>query len=428
MLSSTLLRATASPCSSNPFLDQPEGTPDVSQVYTQTNFSTAIQIGSFGTGTSLWDNIVVADSWEDLRIVEVTTLTDEDDGDLNPSTGAGTSLREAINHAPTGANIVFANDNLSRGTLFLTEGDLDLDRDLTIVGPGGGLTIDADNSSRIMSLSPDHVVSLSNLNLTGGRTTGSGGAIQNDESDLTLNGCTLFNNVAAFGGAIFNAGIGSGNSASLRLNNCTVTGNSATSNGGGILNNGRGGNAAVFLTSCTVTRNSAANNSGGFTSDGSGGGDATLTLENTIIAQNTAGNLGPDLREFTGGNGTATTAVVGNNIISSLVSRDSDTFPLSSFPSAIPVQDPLLAPLARYGGPTLTMHPLADSPAIRTTTSNRNDQRGFTPNTPLTIGAVQVGPVRDRHESMPSAGTDTLRQALNPAANFVDIPGCGYAL
>ena len=37
----------------------------------------------------------------------VTTTQDEDDGTVDPAIGAGTSLREAVNHAQSGEHVVF---------------------------------------------------------------------------------------------------------------------------------------------------------------------------------------------------------------------------------------------------------------------------------------------------------------------------------
>ncbi|NIP92332.1 MAG: hypothetical protein GWO24_02195 [Akkermansiaceae bacterium] len=61
--------------------------------------------------------------------------------------------------------------------------------------------------------------------------------------------------------------------------------------------------------------------------------------------------------------------------------------------------DPVLSPLAYFGGPTRTMHPLAGSPAIDAGDTNDpggNDQRGFSrfEGGALDLGGGRPGPPR----------------------------------
>ena len=64
-----------------------------------------------------------------------------------------------------------------------------------------------------------------------------GGGIYNDHATLTLNNCTISGNTAdqGSGGGIYNDGYGG--SATLTVTNCTISGNSAWP-GGGIYNYG----------------------------------------------------------------------------------------------------------------------------------------------------------------------------------------------
>ena len=393
----------------NPSLDRSEGTPDLSQPYIQTNFSTAIQIGSFGTGTSLWDNIMVATEWEDLVTpTEVTTLTDEDDGSLDPTAGGGTglSLREAILYSPEQATIFF-DDALSGKTITLTRGELLVDQDLKIVAPANGLTIDANRESGLMSISEFNNVSLTNLSFTGSAGVGVFEGITNRSSNLTLNRCTLYDNLTA---AINNDGQDSGKSATLTLNSCTLTGNT----GGAIANQGTfDGNAVLFVNNSTISNNFGF---GGIRSCGVVNGTAMIHLNNSIIAGNQAtdSNNTPNFNERE-----STTTASGVNLLSDF--RGLTVPSIENIAQQTVVGNPRLAPLANYGGPTLTMHPLADSPAILTSASSqpstnsppRIDQRGFQPDTLLTIGAVQVGPVVRTVTESAGAGNNTLRQAFN---------------
>ena len=83
---------------------------------------------------------------------------------------------------------------------------------------------------------------------------------------------------------------------------------------------------------------------------------------------------------------------------------------------------PKLSPLGHYGGPTQTMHPLADSPAILSTPNvTRTDQRGFRLAGPPTIGAVKLGSIFTVLNNSES-DTDSLRDEINQASSSPD-PG-----
>ena len=80
----------------------------------------------------------------------VDTLLDENDGG---STSAGNfSLREAIFNSIAGGSINFA-PSLTGGTITLTQGQLVIDKALTIKGLGADkLTISGDNASRVFKV------------------------------------------------------------------------------------------------------------------------------------------------------------------------------------------------------------------------------------------------------------------------------------
>src|SRR5262245_6605503 len=90
---------------------------------------------------------------EDRRLLSITvnTLVDEIDG-----IGAGgISLRDAIAAAAPGETIDFAASLTAGGpaTILLTHGELGIDKDLTIVGPGADLlTIDASGNDPTPSI------------------------------------------------------------------------------------------------------------------------------------------------------------------------------------------------------------------------------------------------------------------------------------
>ena len=178
---------------------------------------------------------------------------------------------------------------------------------------------------------------------------------------MPVSACTFTKNSAFEGGAFYNRGSGNGN-AQLMLTDCTLSENSASESGGGILNDASGDDAGL--------------------------GTATLTLQNTILAGNSA-PTGPDLGENTG----AETVATGTNLISTL---SGSNIPGASIEiDVLGSVPPRLAPLGHYGGPTQTMHPLERSEAIRSGDDvTRTDQRGFTFTGPPTVGAVKIGQVQ----------------------------------
>src|SRR5262249_25464548 len=157
---------------------------------------------------------------------------------------------------------------LNGQTITLTGGQLLLNKDLTITGPGAGLlTVSGNHTGRVFEVAPGATVSLSGLTIAGGqvhdrgggilnarpgtgshdggrlparsgllatttvRNGGIGGGIENCGT-LTVSNSTLANNTAEAGG-----GGGIENSGTLTVSNSTLA-NNAAQGGGGILNNG----------------------------------------------------------------------------------------------------------------------------------------------------------------------------------------------
>jgi hypothetical protein len=198
-------------------------------------------------------------------------------------------------------------------------------------------------------------VTLNSLTLTNGSANdGYGGGGILNYSTLTLNQCTLAGNAAAG-----NVGGGVENDGTNTLNECTLTGDSAGI-GGGLFNYG-----TLMLNECTVSGNSA--------NSGYGGGGVynfgNLTLTGSIVAANTA-SVGADLFNE------ESLAYTGANLVKNVVNLG----PAGSVTGPAPINaTALLAPLGNYGGPTPTMPPLPNSPAIDAagTTAFTTDQRGF---------------------------------------------------
>jgi hypothetical protein len=332
--------------------------------------------------------------------------------------GAG-SLRQAILDTPAGGTVDFQQG--LNGTIMLTSGELLINKNLTISGPGAAvITVSGNQASRVFDIGAQLTVNISGLTIANGKvTTGNGGGIANSGTltitNATVSGCsvpfsvqnaggidnfgtltvtssTLSGNTAGSGGGIDNfgtltvtsstlsgnsaqaaAGSGGGidNLGTLTVTNSTLTGNTATATsrngigqGGGIQN----ASGMATVTSCTLSGNSATGTLGG-----NGGGLAesggTVTSRNTIVAGNlasTSADVGGVLNsqghnpigDGTGGSGFDPTDQVGT--------------------ASNPI-DPMLGPLQDNGGPTFTRALLPGSPAIDAgdnTDAPMWDQRG----------------------------------------------------
>ena len=192
------------------------------------------------------------------------------------------------------------------------------------------------------------------------------------------------------------------------LTDCTVSGNSGP-NGGGVWNSAGG---TATLTDCTVSGNSASQNGGGLYN-----ASGTVTIGNTIVAGNTATKGGPDA--------SGTFASQGNNLIGE---TDGSSGWVGSDLTGTVAQplDPLLAPLAYYGGPTETMALLPGSPAIDAgsdsisgltvpTTDQRGALRGpagLNAGTAVDIGAYEASSSYLVTTAADSTDVGTLRAAV----------------
>jgi hypothetical protein len=178
----------------------------------------------------------------------------------------------------------------------LTSGELLVARNITISGPGAeNLAVNGNAKSTIFHIALCKTVTISGLTITNGYTTGFGGGIHNDHATLTINSCTITANSAAGnqGGGIHNdAQTQSG--ATLEINNSSVTDNS----GGGIYNNAEGGGTATLeITGSILSNNSSGNAiySHGFLCIFCGQGHATVNITNSSITDNPGGSIHTDI-------------------------------------------------------------------------------------------------------------------------------------
>ncbi len=356
------------------------------------------------------------DVLEDRTLLSVDLVTNTNDS------GSG-SLRAAISGANPDDTIEFASG--VTGTIKLTSGDLDMDQNLNIEGPGAGnLTISGNGKNQVFFVNQYVTATIAGLTIADGYTTEYGAGIENFGL-LNVSNCTLSGSNSTFeGGGIANEDTGalnvinstlSGNSAiaggailndgTLTVTNSTFSTNSAQDEGGCIFNNG-----SANVTNSTLVGNSAVSIGGGIDAN-----SGTTTLANTIIAGNSA-NSGADV------DGPVNS--LGYNLIGN-----------SSYGSGFVATDqlnvnPLLGPLQNNGGPTETMALLPGSPAIDSGSDSlipsgvTTDQRGD----PRDVNGVDIGAFEVQVYTVYStadSGGGSLRAALTNAnqdgSSVIDI-------
>jgi len=387
----------------------------------------AVKLCVFGAGVGLATSAHAAS-------VVVTSNTDD---------GAMCTLREAIRSVnlidpqgdclnasaePFGTNdtITFSNP----GEIVLGgEGELVIQNDVVIDASSvGGITLNADLNSRVLSAVDELIVTFKNLTITGGSTTGSGGGVSlGERSELMIIDSSITGNQSgSFGGGLF-IGAGSGTEitrseissntstqagggiatfdSELTLLDTTVSGNSSINEGGGLYTSGY---STLTLTNSTVSANSAGyndtHNGGGILSTGGylnlnnstvsgnyvyreGGGiwsAAYTVLTNTTISDNTtayqktAGVYMVKDASLTLANSILANSIGGDDCAAPITISDSNSI-IEDGSCGSRAGDPGLLPLADNGGPTLTHGILSSSAAFDSgdnSTCLPNDQRG----------------------------------------------------
>ena len=281
------------------------------------------------------------------------------------------------------------------GENFALQGDLDVRQSLTIMrSTGSEVIIDAHEIDRVFDVFENTQLTLQGLTLKNGNmSTESGGAIRLasvsssadisdsifEDNETAYNGGAIYTyNAATFsvsdtifrgnsavaageGGAIFNNGAGS------RIERCLFQANNASA-GGAIENYGN-----LTVVNSTFSANFASNNGGAIRNNG------TLQLEYNTIAHNTS--PGAALFFIPESNTTLYGNILAYNYDSPVVEMNcystgamllgtynfetSNTCPFSN-PINYPNTEPLLGPLGKYGGFSLTYPLLPGSPAIDT--------------------------------------------------------------
>jgi len=245
------------------------------------------------------------------------------------------SLRGEIAAAQPGDTINF-QPGLS-GTINLTSGELLINKNLTIEGPGAtSLAINGQNASRVFDISSGATVTIEGLTVANGSETdcsdqlgspltsfGGGGILNEAGCTLTLNQDTLSGNTATaiadtvdvFGGGLLNEG-------SATVNSCTFSDNKVMGGGGSSFFGGsvgggidNFGGATLAVTGSTFTGNQALGaGSGNFGIGGAIENNAGLLAESNGLV---TGPSTPSLATitnctFTGNEASGSTGVLGN--------------------------------------------------------------------------------------------------------------------
>jgi CSLREA domain-containing protein len=322
---------------------------------------------------------LLAPSAASAALITPTTTADE----FNQNPGA-CSLREAVESANTdsltdadgctqgsGADII----ELSAGAVYEitrvgveglnVNGDLDIRLgDLTIEAPAGGATIDGnglttnDRVIEVANFAPPITVNFRNVTIRDGggpvsspSISGGGLGVFGATQAHTVN---VFNSTITGNRGIVGGGLNNGTIGKVTLVNTTVSGNSASVDGGGISNDG-----LMTLVNTTVSANTA-NADGDFIGGGGGivGTDDPVSLRNSILAGNSDGGQGAKEPECDGAAGLVS---AGANVIGSL---DGCVYAPGATPDKTAVADPGLLALASNGGPVQTHALATTSPAV----------------------------------------------------------------
>jgi hypothetical protein len=223
------------------------------------------------------------------------------------------SLRAVIAAAADGDTIQF-DGTLNGQTITLTSGELVIDKDITVTGPGPDLLTVAKTPSqppyfRIFHIRPDRIVVIAGLTISGGYASGElAGGIWNQDGTLTISNCKVsgnFSDGGAGGGGIYN---GHKTGGTLTIVDSVVSDNwsgftfgNPIGYGGGIINGG----------TLTIIRSTISDNIAYFYGGGIYGG-GTITIIDSTISGNRSGL---DAFEFSGLGGGILKGSVGGALV-----------------------------------------------------------------------------------------------------------------
>jgi hypothetical protein len=165
---------------------------------------------------------------------------------------------------------------------------------LTIAGNGDSLQRNSKSPAfRLFDVATGASLTLTNLTVNNGLTSGAGGGILNNGT-LSVSGCTVSGNSAGAGGGIWGG--------TMTVQNSTLSGNSA-GEGGGIYSEG----GSITISGSTLSHNSA--DVGGGIYNGAG----FLNISGCTVSHNTATQWGGGIYNYQFGIVTGSNNVVCNN-------------------------------------------------------------------------------------------------------------------
>jgi CSLREA domain-containing protein len=348
------------------------------------------------------------------------TVTRLDDPTPDGCLPTDCSLREAViaaNATTDTDTIEFALDGTVElaiapsGANDATTGDLNITESLLLEGRGAMNTvIDANQLDRVIEVPffgcfPNcPLFTATDLTITGGQVTGNGGGVAASYY-TTLNRVILQNNHATnYGGGVYGGGVAG---AYYTITNSAVVSNSAAY-GGGIAAHG----GSVIVDNATVSGNSATMNGGGIVTIGTPkillGASALIENSTIVFNSSNAGPAGAGIGSHLM-NGLAEHSIrPGNNIVA-YNTGGVQCGPLDQGEPIAPnlttdgscettfIADPQIGPLADNGGDTLTHALGINSPALDSgTCDSGTDQRGLPrpvdlPGYPNTENGCDVG-------------------------------------
>lgn len=208
-----------------------------------------------------------------------------------------------------------------------------------------------------------------------GEDFGQGGGALVADGSVYLSRCTIDSNTAGEGGGIMQFVNNFGYSPITRIQNSTISGNTATYATGGV---------AVFCPKCTPSPVQIFNSTVAFNRAPSGYGvgiftNGSVVAQSSILANNTNNSGIPSFDDLF-----ATDLSGADNLIAS-----TNVTPAAGVITV--TTDPMLAPLAGNGGPTRTHALLSTSPALdrgNNSAALATDQRGFARSV---LGSVDIG-------------------------------------
>jgi hypothetical protein len=234
---------------------------------------------------------------------QADTITVTNTNDSGPG-----SLRQALVDANDGDTITF----VVTGTIGLTSGELSVDKNVTISGPGPDMLAVSRSSNtpfRIFHVMPSQTMNVEGLTISNGNAD-IGGGILNDQATLTLTNCSVVNNVASQSGGGIADGFAGG---SLNIINSTISGNSAVGPFPFTFGYGGGISGGGIITNSTITGNYSGSTGGGIAGSG--------TITNSTISYNSAGggknNFPGDGGGISGGGIITNCTISGNSVFGS---------------------------------------------------------------------------------------------------------------